>query len=166
MDLVESLAEAVARFEGYYRQGSRAQRNNNPGNLRERPPGDRRGPKWPQYPKDAGGYVIFPSAEVGWAELRKRIEASIGAGDSLESFLAVYAPPAENPTASYVRTVAGWLGLDPSRPLRDYLAAGGVPAEPVVPLPPVGGAEAGGADLVLVGAVLVALVSAVFLVLS
>lgn len=174
MDIVGALAEAIARFEGYYRPGSRANRNNNPGNLRDRPANDRRGPIWPQYPKDRGGYVIFPSPEVGWAELRKRIERSVSAGQSLRAFLSVYAPPAENPTESYIRTVAGWLGIDPELPLRSYAsgqvaqgpgAPAGQPAEPIVP-PPVRPAERGSSDLVLTAAIAVAAVSALFLLFS
>jgi hypothetical protein len=120
---LQSLAEAIARFEGFFSASSRAARNNNPGNLRERPANDKRGPLFPQYAKDAGGYVIFPDVETGWAALRNRLASSVAAGSSLRSLLSVFAPSGENPTESYIATVAGWLGIDPQRPLNEYASA-------------------------------------------
>jgi hypothetical protein len=51
-------ARAIACQEGYYKHGSLAQRNNNPGNLKKS-----------GYPKDKYGHSIFENSTQGWLEL-------------------------------------------------------------------------------------------------
>jgi hypothetical protein len=110
MTLTDQLAQAIARFEGFYNPGSRAQRNNNPGNIRI----------WGSLPRDAAGYAIFPDEASGWAALRRQIDLDTGRGLTLTQFLMKYAPPADNnPTPSYIRTVAGWLGIPTDVPLKE-----------------------------------------------
>lgn len=119
----DSLAQAIARFEGYNVAGSVAARNNNPGNLRAGPG---------QTGTDAGGYAIFPDTDTGFAALDNQINLNIGRGLSLDEFFAGkpgvypgYAPSADsnNPT-QYASTVAGWLGIDPSVPLASISPTG------------------------------------------
>lgn len=57
-ELVYSRAKAIAIHEGFYREGSLAQRNNNPGNLKKS-----------GYPRDRQGHSIFPTVTHGWLEL-------------------------------------------------------------------------------------------------
>jgi hypothetical protein len=54
---VIDLARVMARFEGYYTQGTRAQRNKNPLNL-----------KWSKFTNfyDDGNFCIFETVEDGW----------------------------------------------------------------------------------------------------
>ena len=140
MAAVDDLAQAIARFEGYYTPGSLAARNNNPGNLRS----------WGSYPV-VNGYVQFPDAAAGWTALRSQVEKNIGRGLNLSEFFggkpgvySGYAPSADanNPT-NYAQTVANWLGIsadvplvqalsDPSLP-PDETAAGGLTAEGFLP---------------------------------
>lgn len=122
MDFIEALTQAIAKKEGYGASPTnRPTRNANPGNLRERPPNDSRGPLFPQYPKDDGGYVIFPSPEIGWHELRIRVKAAVESGTTLASFINRWAPPSENDTRLYIQQVSSWLGgVDPNRPMSDY----------------------------------------------
>ncbi len=75
-NLVDSLAEAIATFEGFFRSGSLAARNHNPGNLRS----------WGNLPT-SGGYAVFPTLGAGWAALRQQIERNIGRGLDLREFL-------------------------------------------------------------------------------
>ncbi len=108
--LIDDLAAAIARYEGFNKPGSLAARNNNPGNLRT----------WGSYPV-VNGYVQFPDAETGWAALRRQVELNIGRGLNLYEFFggragvyAGYAPAADNNSPrTYAETVAAWLGLSP-----------------------------------------------------
>ncbi len=135
MNLVDAITAAIGRQEGYGASAAnRPTRNNNPGNIRERPAGDARGPLYPQYPHDAAGYVIFPSAEVGWSELRAKVAAAVASGTTLSAFLSRWAPPSENDTVLYISRVSGWVGIDPARPMSEYAAAAAV-ATASVPAP-------------------------------
>ena len=122
MDLVNNLAQAIAKFEGYFNpENTLAKRNNNPGNLRS----------WGSYPVSEG-YAKFPDAETGWAALRRQVQLNINRGLNLYEFFAGkggvyagYAPSADsnNPT-HYARTVAGWVGIDPTVKLASYQGTG------------------------------------------
>src|SRR6266436_2057696 len=111
MSLTESIAQAIASMEGFFKPGTIAQRQNNPGNLRS----------WGNYPV-VGGYVQFPDAQTGWDALYSQVDKNIGRGLTLNEFFAgksgVYggfAPgsDANNPAgyAQYVATEAGGLPL-------------------------------------------------------
>lgn len=110
MSLTDQLANAIAQFEGYWKPNSRAQRNNNPGNLRA-------GPR--AIGKDSGGYAMYRTEADGWADLYRQIDLDAGRGLSLQSFIAKYGPPSENNTSSYLSFVAGQLGVSPDTRLAD-----------------------------------------------
>jgi len=57
MAIVYEKARAIAWCEGFYKKGTRAQRNHNPGNIK--------GP----LPRDDGGHTVFPSVIEGWNAL-------------------------------------------------------------------------------------------------
>lgn len=100
-------------MEGYFSGGTRAARNNNPGNLRETAR-----KIYPDLPRDAGGFIVFPSAEAGWQALRRDLAIKAGRGWSLSQIISAWAPETDgNDTAGYIRNVANWTGLDPSRPI-------------------------------------------------
>ena len=111
MSLVDDLASAIARYEGFYTAGSLAARNNNPGNLRS----------WGSYPV-VNGYVQFPDAATGWAALRAQVTKNIGRGLNLYEFFggkpgtyAGYSPSGDNNNPNrYAETVAAWLGISPN----------------------------------------------------
>lgn len=113
MTLVESLSNAIARFEGYFVPGSVAQRNHNPGNLRSGPGAIGTDPR---------GYAVFPDDETGFAALQNQVALNIGRGLTLNEFFGGkpgvypgYAPAADqNKPQQYAATVAGWLGIDPN----------------------------------------------------
>lgn len=65
-EAVQLFAEAIATAEGYYVNGSRPQRNNNPGDLMVDTTGTGIG-------KDSAGFVKYATATDGWDALRKQV---------------------------------------------------------------------------------------------
>lgn len=57
MSKIYRLAEAIARQEGYYKDGSRSQRNNNPGNLKA------------GCPCDSQKHTVYDTPLEGWNSL-------------------------------------------------------------------------------------------------
>ena len=149
MSLVDDLAGAIATFEGYFTPGSLAARNNNPGNLRT----------WGNQPT-SGGYAVFPTAEAGWAALRRQVELNISRGLTLFEFFAGkpgtyggYAPAADqNQPATYAAFVGQRVGLPLDVPLNQPASA-----ETAIEWPSGSGpGEAGAGDMWLVAGLAVA----------
>ena len=65
-DAIRIFAEGIALAEGFYVEGSRAQRNNNPGNLTVDTTGTSTG-------KD-GMFVVYATAVDGWNALKRQVE--------------------------------------------------------------------------------------------
>jgi hypothetical protein len=108
--VIQSLADAVTRMEGYF-PGTRAYRNKNPGNIRG-------GSIYPQYPVDDQGFTVFPTAEAGRAALERDMQAKVNQGLTLQSLVYKYAPPTDNnDSAQYVANMATWTGLPVDVPL-------------------------------------------------
>lgn len=115
-DLVQTIAEAIARFEGFFQPGSLAQRNNNPGNLRS-------GPR--AVGKDSRGYAVYRTPADGWADLYRQVELNISRGLTLREFFggkpgvyAGYAPAADrNQPDRYAAYVASQAGVPTDVPL-------------------------------------------------
>ncbi len=110
--LIGQLASAIAGVEGWFNPGSRAHRNDNPGNLTASFL-DRR--------KDDAGFVVFERREEGIAALLHQVAKDVARGLTLRQFLTKYAPPSENDTERYIRAVADETGVDPDAPLWSYL---------------------------------------------
>lgn len=119
MDLVDSLAQAIQRYEGG-NPSDLNMRNNNPGNLRS----------WGNYPVE-NGYAVFPDYQAGLDALKAQIKRNIARGLSLDEFFGGkpgvyggYAPAADsNSPSTYAATVAGWLGISADTPLQTVGAA-------------------------------------------
>jgi len=73
--LVMRIAESIAEMEGFYKTNSRAQRQNNPGNLR----------RWGKTPV-IDGFCNFPTPVEGWNALRKQVDKNVGRGLTLYEF--------------------------------------------------------------------------------
>ncbi len=144
-ELTEKIASAIAEMEGFYLTAAHptlAQRNANPGNIRQWRDAKRRA-----YPTQ-GGYVDFvawaserfPGAsreemsrratEEGWRILRVLIGQYLdgrytqGTSPTSEEMFRVYAPSADgNHPAGYARFVAGKLGVRPDQRLIDLVTA-------------------------------------------
>jgi hypothetical protein len=110
-----TFAQALARMEGWYAQGSvpnRPQRNNNPGDLDFEP--------W-QSGFGAvleGGvpeprFAAFPTAEQGWAALNALLAGPSYASLTIEQAINRFAPSAENNTDGYIAAVCHWTGKQP-----------------------------------------------------
>ena len=144
-DLIEKITRAIAEMEGFYVTAARptlAQRNANPGNIRQWR--DARGRPYPMH----RGYVDFvawaserfPGAsreemsrraiEEGWRILRVLVgqyfdgKYTQGKPPSLDEMFRVYAPSADgNHPVNYARCVAGKIGVQPDQRLIDLVTA-------------------------------------------
>ena len=123
------IARAIAKMEGFYKEGSRAQRNHNPGNIWD---GLGKGKKrriWPDLPIDNEGYVIYPEDRYGWAALYKQILLDARRGLTLEQFINKFSPPNENDTENYIKFMEKRLGVGRNDRLMDILNKEGVSYE-------------------------------------
>jgi hypothetical protein len=153
MSLITDLADAIERQEGYA-PGTRAYRNNNPGNIWDGLGNGKVRRIWPQYPIDDAGFLMLPSYSTGRALMESQISIKIGRGETLTQLLNEWdsGDPAST-RATYVSNVAGWTGLPVDVPLN---ALGDSPnpylvAEGVVP-PAAGETDNDGATLTEAGA--------------
>lgn len=109
----QKLANQIATIEGYKKTGTLADRNNNPGNLRfvgqsGAVKGDR-------------GFAKFKTKEEGFQALIKQIRLDAGRSLTLKQFIYKYAPPQENNTDAYLRSVSRTLGVSPNTKLKDVI---------------------------------------------
>lgn len=87
---------------------TRGERNNNPGNIRF----DSRWTWQGQKGADSAGYLIFDTPENGIRAMAKDLLSKYARGlDTVAEIIAVYAPPSENPTATYAAKVAADMGV-------------------------------------------------------
>ena len=117
--LVPALAQAITRYEGS-QQGARAQRNNNPGNIKVLPNQSLPG----LIGRDRDGFAIFKDRASGQQALQAQIQRNIDRGLTLDQFFAGgqgyqgYAPARDNNKPyQYSAQVGQWLGIDPRKPL-------------------------------------------------
>ena len=114
-----NLIEAIAKQEGYYVEGSRPQRNNNPGDLLFCPESQHFGATHGD-PR----FAVFPNTSTGWKALQRwlSVEGKFDAqgdlvagymGASLRQVLGRFAPGCENDTVGYLASVCTSTGLSP-----------------------------------------------------
>jgi hypothetical protein len=142
-ELIEKIARAIAEMEGFYVTAGHptlAQRNANPGNIRQWRDGRGRA-----YPSDTGyvDFVAWASArfpgvsreemsrralDEGWRILRVLVGQYLdgrytqGKPPSAEEMFRVYAPSADgNHPANYARFVASQIGARPDQRLIDLV---------------------------------------------
>jgi len=89
--------------------GQLAYHNNNPGNLRF---AKQRGAEPGQ-----GGFARFETPEAGFGALVRQVKLDTGRGHTLRSFIGKYAPPTENDTGSYIKTISKYLNTHPDEAL-------------------------------------------------
>jgi hypothetical protein len=128
-DLVDSLANAIAKFEAGTKENPISVRNNNPGNLRT----------WGDYPTE-GGYAKFPDWDTGMDALRKQIVKNIGRGLTLEEFFAgkkdVYDGFANKKNYNDPEAYSAWVakklgGVDVNTPLNQIVLPAPTPPMPL-----------------------------------
>lgn len=127
-DFIPAWANAIAQFEGFNTPGSRAARNNNPGDL-----------KFAGQPGASGqdnlGFAVFPDPQTGFQALYLQLQKYVNdfPSDSLLDIMAHYlgqVSPTSNVEGNaftYAGYVASTLGVDPSATLAE-LAGLVVPA--------------------------------------
>lgn len=115
--VLERLAQSIAKQEGFFVEGSRPQRNHNPGDLRAN------GIEWEgQAGTDANGFCIFDDDNAGWRALRLDLQhhSARYPQQSLTQFImgdgagwSGYAPASDhNSPLAYACFVAEQLGCD------------------------------------------------------
>lgn len=109
----------IAFYEGYWKPGSVASRNNNPGNLR----------RWGDRPIE-DGFAVFPDPGAGFYALTRQVEKNIERGLTLEEFFAGrqgvypgYAPSADdNDPLSYARFISRKTGIPVANiPIKSFI---------------------------------------------
>jgi hypothetical protein len=131
--LIQAIANAIQAQEGYY-PGSRAFRNNNPGNIWDGLSPGKTKRIWNQYPIDADGFLILPDYATGRALMEGQISLKINRGETLTQLINEWDSSDSTATrATYVANVSTATGLDPNAPLNT------LGASPVNPIQPVKG---------------------------
>jgi hypothetical protein len=110
------IIEAVGRMEGFGVAHSRAQRNNNPGNINFELWMVRLYPgtilEIPANEDEKPRFAFFPSAAIGWRALGDLLVRNY-AGMTVADAFNKYAPPVENQTNEYIANICKWCGLTP-----------------------------------------------------
>ncbi len=127
MDWLEDLCSAIATMEGFFKPGSLAQVNNNPGNLRPWWPADqtsdiakKRGLGDTNTP--SGRFIVGIKLSNGIGALYCDVMLKIAEGVTLRQLLERWAPPSDgNNTQLYVSFVSQRTGIQPDQVLRDLL---------------------------------------------
>lgn len=86
--------------------GSRAWRNNNPGNIRMSAEAISSGAIG-----NAGGFAVFPDEAAGKQAVRSLLESPAYASLTVDAAVARWAPPQENDTVRYAMLVRRWTNL-------------------------------------------------------
>ena len=111
------FAEAIKTFEGWF-DGSISQRNNNPGNLKNRGQAGVIG-------EDSQGHAIFANYEAGYNALINQLRLMFYGGSSIYrpdmSINEVFSKYAEGNSAQYAAFVAGHLGVSPDTRLNELV---------------------------------------------
>lgn len=106
------LAQLIARREGFGIAGNKPTRDHNPGDLEHAPHIE----SWD------GAIGIEPNDDAGWDDLERQLALYAGRGMSLRSMIAIYAPPNENDTESYLQFICDGLACTPDESVTEALA--------------------------------------------
>lgn len=94
--------------------GTRAWRNNNPGNIRMSDFSRRAGAIG-----TAGGFAVFPDEQTGMRAVKQLLRSESYNKLTIAGAISRYAPPAENNTAAYHRSIEKMTGLSINRIMSD-----------------------------------------------
>lgn len=115
----KDLIHGIATYEGFYRTGNaaptRAQRNNNPGNVQFGKFATMHGSDGVE--NTVAGvkprFAHFPTSVAGFDCLRQLLNTAMYCGHTLRDAIAVYAPSVENSTDLYLEFLCGFTGASP-----------------------------------------------------
>lgn len=112
-----TLLEAIGREEGFLLEGSRPQRNNNPGDLEFG-----RFAKAHGATSSDGRFAEFPTIQAGYAALADLL-AEHYKGLTIQQMVEKYAPSNENDVQSYVHHLCEWTGLTPDTVIDSHISS-------------------------------------------
>ena len=106
----------VAYDNTQYKQvgGTRAWRNNNPGNIRMSDFSQRAGAIGV-----AGGFAVFPDEATGMRAVKSLLLGNSYKNLTIANAISRYAPPTENNTVAYQRSIERLTGLSINRKISD-----------------------------------------------
>lgn len=111
----ESVVQAAIDAGVNILSGPRGIRNNNPGNI------ERSGVTWKGMASDQSSdsrFIVFSAPEYGIRAMARVLRNYMAQGyDTVQEVINRWAPPIENDTGAYVRSVASKLGVDPTAPI-------------------------------------------------
>lgn len=117
---IKKLAEAMAMFEGFYKQGSLAQRNHNPLNLR-----------WSKFQTmRKNNFSYFANNEIGWkagiydlsCKCQGKTQTRLNGESSILELIKVWAPASDNNIPKqYAQFVADRLGISINYQLKNFI---------------------------------------------
>lgn len=117
-DAINEMAQGIALAEGFYVSGSRAQRNNNPGNLTVDTVNKGIG-------KD-GNFIVYSNPADGWSALKRQVELILtsasqyyNANMSLRQIAGLYTTTDQ---LAWATNVASKLGISIDTPVITLLA--------------------------------------------
>lgn len=96
-------------------------RDNNPLDLRHSPHSSHVG-------EDPNGIGIIDTIADGWTDAERQLQIYAERGMTLESMIAIFAPPTENDTGAYLEFVCNGLGMSPDAPVAQALTIPAVSA--------------------------------------
>ena len=108
-----TILTAIASYEGFYKTGSRAQRNNNPGNINYEPFMAYEGAELETIPEgvnERARFAHFATVDSGWSMLRHLLVTRY-IGMTIVAAINKYAPSTENNSNAYAECVAHETGL-------------------------------------------------------
>lgn len=120
LGLIDKIALAIAKEEGWGVTGTLPKRLNNPGDLDY---AGQIGAKPYVEPGRTLAYAEFSELALGIAALQRQIWKRVAEGATLRSLISIWAPPTENKTEVYLWNVKQWTGVtDVDRKLLDLIA--------------------------------------------
>jgi hypothetical protein len=114
-----TLLQAIARMEGFERDGSRPQRNHNPGDIEWGKFAAAHGAVGPE--PNSGRFAVFPDDAAGFAALACLLRTPGYAKLTVAEMVARYAPAGENNTQEYIECVCNWVGCGAAMPILPLL---------------------------------------------
>lgn len=117
----KTFMQAIATEEGFYVEGSRAQRNANPGNLNFEPwLAEKYGAVLETIPRgynESPRFACFKTAVDGWSAMQYLLITDY-MGETVQKALGIWAPSSDgNNVPAYVMAVCGMCGVTPITPI-------------------------------------------------
>jgi len=110
-----TFIEALAREEGFFEEGSRAQRNCNPGNIDFDSWSKAHGAVLETIPNgynESPRFAAWPNAQDGWTALHDLLISDY-LGLTVAQAIAKFAPSTENDTEQYIKNVCSFASVTP-----------------------------------------------------